>query len=471
MGMVVGVCIALLVVAVAFIAFTAPHETAALFSKFAALPWPSQVAWALIVLLGLAFIVLAVRLWYAMAQQRRTAQALELRLGGVRGAVKELIKTQLDAEAGVHHLARTDPADVMAAMQQRLIDLERSADIQQGRNEATDLESRVEFIRTQQQALKERLSPVLARRRDIEQLFIELDGRQNDLDRTLEEIASGDDAVAIDVGIKKMMEAVRRSHERCDDVERSAKIMANLKQDFYELSKRLAPYGDAEEGIAARFKVLREARDRLTADIDSLLLTREGTLAERVQKFADDKTTMDRRLSEMNDEFAKLATLRNDIAALFAHFNAALDLLAIEARGDGASGVDARVEELADFISATQAHVHDIERRLATFRQLKAKLGNLQSQLIPLEAEDSGVISVIEQLRDVRDRLVHKLRRMEESDDGSLADRVRKFTENRRELEERVTLLNDQFLKLAAIREDIAGLFQKLSSAVTASAD
>ena len=38
-------------------------------------------------------------------------------------------------------------------------------------------------------------------------------------------------------------------------------------------------------------------------------------------------------------------------------------------------------------------------------------------------------------------------------------------------MEERVALLNDQFLKLAAIREDIAGLFQKLSSAVSASAD
>jgi DNA repair exonuclease SbcCD ATPase subunit len=415
--------------------------------------------------------VLAVRLWYAMTQQRRAARSLELRLSGVRGEVKELTKTKLDTEAGVHHLVRTDPEDVMAAMQQRLMDSEHFARLQQSRNEATDLESRVDYIRAQQQALKERLAPVLERRREIEQLFIELDGRQNDLDRTLQEIASGDDAVAIDIGIKKMMEAVRRSHERCDDIERSAKIMANLTQDFAELSKRLAPYGDAEDGIAGRFKVLREARDRLTVDIDSLLVTREGTLAERVQKFADDKKTMDGRLSEMNDEFAKLATLRRDLAALFARFNSALDLLAMAARGNGAGGVDARVEELAEFISATQAHVHDIERRLATFRQLKAKLGNLQSQLVPLEAEDSGVISVIEQLREVRDRLVLKIRRMEESDDGSLADRVKKFTENRRELEERVALLNDQFVKLAAIREDIAGLFQKLSSAVSASAD
>src|ERR1700728_2006827 len=285
MGMVVGVCLALIVIAVGFIAVTAPHQTAALFRDFAALPWSSQLAWVAIVLLALAFIALAIRLWYAMAQQRRTARSLELRLSGVRGEVKELTKTQLDTEAGVHHLVRTDPEDVMAAMQQRLLDSEHFAQLQQSRNEATDLESRVGYIRAQQQALKERLGPVLERWREIEQLFIELDGRQNDLDRTLEEIASGDDAIAIDIGIKKMMEAVRRSHERCDDIERSAKIMANSKQDFTELSKRLAPYGDAEDGIAGRFKVLREARDRLTVDIDSLLVTRGGTLAERVQKF------------------------------------------------------------------------------------------------------------------------------------------------------------------------------------------
>jgi len=48
---------------------------------------------------------------------------------------------------------------------------------------------------------------------------------------------------------------------------------------------------------------------------------------------------------------------------------------------------------------------------------------------------------------------------------------VRRFTESKRELEHRVSLLNEQFLRLAAIRKDIAGLFEKLSNAVSTSAN
>jgi len=247
--------------------------------------------------------------------------------------------------------------------------------------------------------------------------------------------------------------------------------MAGLKEDFGELRTRLAPFAAAEDGIVACLKQLRDARERLAADIDSLLASPEGALAERVHKFAEDKKSLDRRLSEMSEEFAKLGTLREDLTGLVARFNSALDVLAIETHGEGAAAVDARVDELVNFINATQAQVHDIERRLATFRQLRAKLGNLQAQLVPLEAEDGGIASVIEQLKDMRDSLALKIRRMEESEDGDLADRVKKFGESKRELEERVAMLSDQFRKLAAIREDIASLFNKLGTAMNASAN
>jgi chromosome segregation ATPase len=108
---------------------------------------------------------------------------------------------------------------------------------------------------------------------------------------------------------------------------------------------------------------------------------------------------------------------------------------------------------------------------MVVFGQLKARLGELQSRLVPLENNESGVVSLIEQLRDVRDRLVSKIRHIEHDDEGDLAERVRKFSETKRELEERVSGLADQFAKLASIRKDIAGLFEKLSSAVSASSN
>jgi uncharacterized coiled-coil DUF342 family protein len=298
-----------------------------------------------------------------------------------------------------------------------------------------------------------------------------LDAQQSDLDRALDEIASGDDAVTLDIGLKKMMEFLKRSHGRCDDIERAAKTIASLKEDYVELRNRLVPFAAAQGGVANRMHELRDARDGLQADIDALLQTPEGTLAERVQRFAHDKNTLDRRLSEMNEEFSKLAMLRKDIAGTFTSFHRALDVLAISKRGDNDGDVDARVEELTTFIAATQAQINDIERRLVTFGQLKSKLYDVQTRLLPLESKDGGVVSVIDDLKEIRDTLIAKIRYMEESEDGDLTERVKKFTETRRELEERVSMLTEQFLKLAAVRKDIAGLFDKLGSAVSASAN
>jgi uncharacterized coiled-coil DUF342 family protein len=471
MGKVVGIFIALLVLAVGFVLLTEGRETAVLFDAFRSQSFLLQAAWIVIVVVPLALLFCAVWLSYMLMQQSRAAQALGLRLDGVRDGVKELVKTQVDAEAAVHHLARTDPEDAMGAMQQRLTEAERFAQIQQGRNEASDLQSRVDYIRAQQQALKERLAPMLEKRRSIEQLFMELDGRQNDLDRTLDEIASGDDAVALDIGLKSMVEFVKRSHGRCDEVERAAGIITGLKEDYADLRARLAPFAAAEGGLTSRVSELRAAREALTADIDSLQHTPDGPLAERVQKFTDDRKALDGRLAQLNEEFSQLATLRKEISGLFTGFNHALDVLAIDRRGDTPGDVEARTEDLKTYISATQAHIDDIERRLVVFGHLKTRLGDVQARLVPLESQRSGVVSVIEELGDIRDKLTARIRRMEESDDGDLTERVRRFTESKRELEERVTMLNEQFLKLAAIRKDIAGLFERLSSAVSASAN
>jgi len=132
----------------------------------------------------------------------------------------------------------------------------------------------------------------------------------------------------------------------------------------------------------------------------------------------------------------------------------------------GVADIDDRVEELATFIEATQAHLDEIERRTTTFAQLKTKLGELQLRLNPLQADNGGVVSLIGELREIRDRLFAKIRQIEEDDEGGLAERVKKFNETKRELEERVSNITEQFSKLATIRRDIAGLFDKLSGAV-----
>ena len=487
---VVGICSALFVLAVGYLALGEGREAAALLDAFWSQPLLSKAAWAIVVLVPIVLVPAALWLGAALVRQRQAAQALELRLGGVRGGVKALEKPQADAEAAVHHLVRTDPEDAIVTMQQRLTEAERFAQIQQSRSEAGDLAARVEQLRAQQQALQERLTPVLEKRRSIEQLFMELGTRQSDIERALAEVAGADDAVVIAAGLKNMTDFVRRSHQRCDDIEHALKVISGLKEDYAELQARLAPLATVEDGVVGRVEELSATRDRLNEEIGALERTPQGPLAERVQTFADEGRQLDDRLSQLNAQFAKLGS--TDITALFANFNRALDVLSVatEEEGGGAIGfttardtlpaasgraeardIDTRVAELAAFIEATQSHLDEIERKAVVFAQMKTKLGDLQSRLLPLEAADGGVANLIEELKDIRHRLLAKIRQIEEDDDGSLTERVQRLSETKRELEKRVLGLTEQFAKLATIRKDIAGLFEKLSSAVSGSSN
>ena len=464
----VGFCVVLFVLAVGLVVVNQPQDMAALFEAFRSEPLAQKLAWFLVVLIPLALIPSALWLTDALLRQRRANDALEQRLGGVRQGVRELTKSQIDADASVHHLARTDPEGAIGAVTQRLTDAERVTQVQESRSEiGGDLQSRVDELRTRQQALRDRLVPVLEKRRSIEQLFADLDSRESDIERSLAEIVSGDDATAIEVRLNNLMEFVRRGHERCDDIEQAAKAIGGLKEDFAGLQTRLEPQAAAQDGIRRRVKDLDEAKDRLAAEIAALQQTPQGSLAERVQTFAEDKKKLEDGVANLEMQLSRLASLRKDIEGVSANFDRALDLVSNSAAGDA----EGRLAELSQFAKATQARLDEIERSMATVGQLQVRLGDLQSRLVPLEASDGGVADLIAKVASIRDRLVAKIESIEADENGDLATRVNTFIETKKELESRVATVTDQFSKLATIRSDIAGLFDKLSNAADTSSN
>ena len=465
----VGGGVALFVLAIVVVVATQSHDLAALVAAFAAEPLLGKLAWAVIVLVPLVLVPSALWLGDALVRQRTAARALELRLDGVRQDVKELAKSQVDAEAAVRQLARSDPEDAIGALQHRLTEAERVAQVQAGRNEIGDLQSRVDQLRARQEGLKGKLAPVLDKRRAIEQLFAELDGRLGDIERALAEVAGGDDALTIDLRLKNLMEFVRHGNARCDEIEAAAKTAAGLKEDYVALRTRLAPFAAAADGVASRLKGLSDAQAGLAADIEALQRTPQGSLAERVQGFAAEKRNLDDGVANLDLQFSKLATLRKDMDVLMAGFGRALDAIAVDGHKGKAAGIDARVEHLAAFVSATQAQVEEVERRLVAFNQLRARLSDLQARLVPLEDGGSGVVSVVGAIAGVRAELAGKLDRLEQGDDGDLATRLKSLTESKRQLEERVSTMTEQFAQLVTIRKDIAGLLDKLTGAVNGS--
>src|SRR5580704_19761662 len=143
MGKFVGVCVALFVLAVAFVVVAQGPEVTTLIAAFRSEPLLHKIAWAVIVLVPLVMLPFAVWLWERLFRQHQATDALEDRLDGVRRDVKDLTKAQANAEADVKHLTRTDPEDAIAALQQRLGEAERFAQVQQSRHEMNGLESRV----------------------------------------------------------------------------------------------------------------------------------------------------------------------------------------------------------------------------------------------------------------------------------------------------------------------------------------
>ncbi|MGA8614961.1 MAG: hypothetical protein WB760_25455 [Xanthobacteraceae bacterium] len=476
--------------AVAFVVMTQGPEMASLIAAFRSEPLLHKIAWAVIVLVPLVMLPFAVWLWERLFRQHQASDALEDRLDGVRRDVKDLTKAQANVDADVKQLTRTDPEDAISALQQRLSEAERFAQVQQSRHEMNGLEPRVAALREQQQKLKDRLAPVLYTRRKIEQLFAELDGHQSDIDRSLAEVASGDDGTALDIRLTNLTEFLRQGGARCDQIEQASKTIATLDELCAELRTRLAPFMAADNGIVSRVRQLSDDRDILATNLEALERTPEGPLADRVQKLSDEKKRLDDGILHLSLQFSTLGSLRRDVAGLFSALDRTIDTLAISHNGAGTNGttgngagangagvnwsdvaaIDARVEELSQFVKKTEGQFHEIEGRVVVFGDLKKRLDDIQSRLLPLESAESGVLKLVDELHELRDDLMARIRHVEGGEEGDLAARVKIFSEAKTELEDRVASLADQFTKLATIRKDITGLFDKLSTAVSTSA-
>jgi chromosome segregation ATPase len=468
MGKIVGTCVVLFLLAAGFLIVAAAPDLAALFAALRSAPWPEKLAWAIVVLVPPVLLPAAVWLYDLLRRQRTVVDALELRLDGVRQDVKALAAAQIDADMAMHYLARSDPENAIGAMTQRLSEADRILGVQEKRSDIGALSSRVDALRIRQQELLGRLGPALENRRAVERLFLELDTSQNDIARGLAEITSGDDATALDLRLKDLTEFVGSSRARCDDIDAALKALTSLNGDFAALQRRLAPFAAVNDGVISRLKELGDLRARLAGDIDALQGAPEGTLAERVASFTADTERLDDDVSELGTQFGKLKTLRADIDDLMAKLAGTLDIVVAGANGSASNGIDARIDELSAFVDAMLDDLDKVEDTAAAFSQLKTRLGELQSRLAPLEAQDSGIVSVIGQVQNIRDQLAARIERLEEGDDGDLAARVKTFTDARRELEQRVSAVTEHFSALATMRKDLAGLFDKLNNAAAA---
>jgi chromosome segregation ATPase len=321
MRILVLVCSALLALAVGYEVFSSEYPPAALIDFVQSQPLLQKLAWGVIVVAP--FGLLAAALWESarLDQQRKANEVWETRFRGIRKTVDELDDAQKDADRATNYLERTDPEEAMSALQQRLIEAERTTNLQQSRNEQEGLLVRVDMARQQQQALREKLGATIEKRRLIEPLFVELQNSQDVIEKGLAGLKADD----LNDRLQALMQSTERMKSRCDEIDGMMATFVRLKGELEVLKVRLTPLEDRQSGVKSVVTALHDIRDQLTSTVERLDHDGDATLAERATKFAESKQAFDERVSSLIEQFSKLDGINRDMRGLFAKLRGEVD--------------------------------------------------------------------------------------------------------------------------------------------------
>jgi chromosome segregation ATPase len=262
------------------------------------------------------------------------------------------------------------------------------------------------------------------------------------------------------------------------------------------LTEKLVQERKANEALETRFRGVRDAiygleGSQKDADSAADYLARtdpELAIKSLQQRLVKTEQTAQQTRNDAGDLLARVEDLQNQqkafretlagaigkrrsIEQLFAELQRSqedIERMLADIEGNGANLQD-RVQTLTQSINGTNPRFDEIERSMEILIQLKKGLGVLQARIEPLEQnEHGGVNNLIKAVHDLRDQLVARVDLLDREGGVTLADRVAKLAETKRELDACVSGLLDQFFKLDTIHKDMAGLFAKLSKEINA---
>ncbi|MGY4410508.1 hypothetical protein ACVWW4_002244 [Bradyrhizobium sp. LB7.1] len=96
-----------------------------------------------------------------------------------------------------------------------------------------------------------------------------------------------------------------------------------------------------------------------------------------------------------------------------------------------------------------------MQETLATLNAFKTELSKPQADLVPLKAPVFGIEALITDVGTTRDHLAKTVGEIETSGDVTLASRVDALTKSKREVEDRLARIFDNFNALDGLRKDI----------------
>jgi chromosome segregation ATPase len=442
--------------------FDLTHGPAALL----ALPPSQQVAIGLIALMALSLMASAIWQSHRLARQENYFRSLHGGLSGTQKAIALAGGSQKDFDAAVSHLAGSDPEEAISALQKQLTETEQRAAQQRGRNQAVDMQERLDDIRRRQQALREQIGEVAEKRRVIEPVFEELRDRQRQLERSLDKIETDDQNNNLAERMKELDLKVTLIHARHEALQDSFTTLHRFKEELTKSQAELVPLQAPEAGIKALLAELHTHRDRLVKSIEELE-SREGEkLGARVEALDSAKRDAEQRIIRLEGSHAILDTIRRDFLDLKKRQDDLAHAFAeVEIDSSGKSLAD-RLSGLDEFSAQTRARLRTLQVSLTTLGRYRKDLANSQAEMTPLQAPEEGINALVEELNNRRVQLMKTLDELEFSEGQKLSVRVEALADSKRETEQRIAQVHEYFAKLDSIRNDIAGTFANINSAL-----
>ncbi|GGI22082.1 hypothetical protein [Bradyrhizobium guangdongense] len=454
-------------VLLAAIAFLAPqafgYDVAHLPALFASLAMPQRIATGAILVLALALIGGSA---WRLSRQDRRLDSLRDRLRKTREDVVVAHALQNHLDTTVQHLIESDPREAVSALHDKLGETEQRALLQQSRNQSTDMHDQLAEIRRRQQALREMVGKVADQRRAVEPVFTEVRDRQNQLERALLDLETDDRKNNLADRLKDIGRDVSALLGRVGAVQATYATLNQYKDDLAKSHAELAPLRSSDAGINALIGELSLSHNSLAKTIDELETGGEAPLSARVETLSKNRNEIEQRLARIDDSANILKSIRLDFEEL-AQRQAQLDRSLAEVETDpGGRTLTERQNALNDFILQSRQRLGALQETLATLNVFKAELSKSQADLVPLKAPVFGIEAMIADVSATRDLLARTVGEIEASGDVTLASRVDALSKSKREVEDRLARIFDNFNALDALRKDIGGIFSTIRNSL-----
>ena len=431
--------------------------------QFAALPGPQRFALGAIIFTTLSLIGSSVLQAYSLARQNKL---LRDRLKGLRQGTLAAQGSQNQFDAAVQNLADNDPEEAVASLEKAVTDTEQRAILQQGRSESVDMQDRLQEIRRRQQALRETIGVVAEKRRMIEPVFGEMKDRQRQLERWLTELELDDNKNHVGDRLKELSHDVSLIHTRENLLQESLATLNRFKEELEKTHAELVPLRAADDGLNAMIAEVRVRRDQLTPILDELESSGDDRLSARVEALSRDKLEIQQRVARLDDSFHILDTIRLDFEELRER-QAQLhrSLAEVEIDSAGRTMVD-RQHALTEFIVESRLRLGKLQDSSTALVQFKDEMAKSQAELVNLQAPVFGIEALIADVNVNRDILIKLLDEIELNGDELLSERVEALSGHKREIDERIAQVFENFQKLDSMRKNIGEIFTSIRGTI-----